>query len=94
MHLESWQQFVENWGYVAVFLGSLVEGESVIFMAGFLAHEGYLSLPKIILVSFIGTLIADQGTYFIGHYYGKSVIDKFPSLNYTKLVSINVRKVN
>jgi len=54
------QEFIETWGYFAVFLGSLVEGESVIFAAGFLAHEGYLSLPKIILVSFTGTLIADQ----------------------------------
>ncbi len=78
--MEAWQAYIENWGYIAVFLGSLVEGESVIFVAGFLAHEGYLSLPKIILVSFLGTLLADQGCYFIGHYYGNSLIDKFPSL--------------
>ncbi|MBY0292460.1 MAG: DedA family protein [Alphaproteobacteria bacterium] len=74
------QEFIETWGYVAVFLGSLVEGESVIFVAGFLAHEGYLSLPKIILVSFVGTLFADQALYFVGRRYGSSIIDKFPSI--------------
>lgn len=71
--------FVRDWGYVAVFLGSLIEGESVIFIAGFFAHEGYLSLPKIILVSFIGTLFADQALYFVGRHYGNPFIDRFPS---------------
>ena len=74
------QEFVENWGYIAVFLGSLVEGESIIFIAGFLAHEGYLSLPKIIVISFLGTLFADQTLYFMGHFYGKTILNKFPTL--------------
>lgn len=73
-------EFVRDWGYVAVFLGSLIEGESVIFVAGFFAHEGYLSLPKIILISFIGTLFADQALYFVGRHYGNPFIDRFPSL--------------
>lgn len=72
-------EFVKDWGYVAVFLGSLIEGESVIFMAGFFAHEGYLSLPKIIIVSFIGTLFADQALYFVGRSYGNPFIERFPS---------------
>jgi len=73
-------EFVRDWGYVAVFLGSMIEGESVIFIAGFFAHEGYLSLPKIILVAFIGTLFADQALYFVGRRYGNPFIDRFPSL--------------
>jgi membrane protein DedA with SNARE-associated domain len=72
--------FVRDWGYIAVFLGSLIEGESVIFIAGFFAHEGYLSLPKIILVSFVGTLFADQLLYFVGRRYGNPFIERFPSL--------------
>ncbi|MEB3701453.1 DedA family protein [Candidatus Bealeia paramacronuclearis] len=74
------QEFIQTWGYVAVFLGSLIEGESVILTAGFLAHQGYLSLPKIIMISFIGTLIADQLLYFLGRSYGERVLDKFPKL--------------
>jgi membrane protein DedA with SNARE-associated domain len=74
------QEFIKDWGYIAVFLGSLVEGESVIFVAGFLAHEGYLSLPKIIIISFMGTLIADQTLYYFGRHYGNYFINKFPSL--------------
>ena len=73
-------QFVQDWGYIAVFLGSLIEGESIIFLAGFFAHEGYLSLPKIILISFFGSLIADQSLYHVGRHYGNHIIDKFPSM--------------
>lgn len=80
MSLLSLQGYIESWGYVAVFIGSLVEGESVILVAGFLAHEGYLSLPKIILVSFLGSLLADQTSYFVGRYYGNVLIARFPSL--------------
>lgn len=80
--MEQWgyiADFVRDWGYIAVFLGSMIEGESIIFLAGFLAHEGYLSLPKIIIVSFFGTLIADQALYFLGRQYGNSFIQRFPS---------------
>ena len=72
--------FVKDWGYVAVFLGSMIEGESVIFIAGFFAHEGYLSLPKIIIIAFTGTLIADQALYHLGRHYGNKIIDRFPSM--------------
>lgn len=72
-------EFVREWGYVAVFLGSMIEGESIIFIAGFFAHEGYLSLPKIIIVSFFGTLLADQALYFVGRRYGNPFINRFPS---------------
>jgi membrane protein DedA with SNARE-associated domain len=80
MSIDSWQGHIENWGYIAVFLGSLIEGESVIFVAGFLAHKGYLSLPKVILVAFLSTLLADQVCYHVGRHYGNSLIGRFPSL--------------
>lgn len=58
----------------------MFEGESVIFIAGFFAHEGILSLPKLILVSFLGTFVSDQAFYYVGRHYGNHVIDRFPSL--------------
>jgi Uncharacterized membrane-associated protein len=66
------QEFIEQWGYIAVFLGSLVEGESVIFMAGWMAQEGFLSLPKIIVVAFTGTLLADQSLFFMATFMVRS----------------------
>jgi len=74
-------EIIKDWGYLAVFLGSLVEGESVILVACFMAHLGYLSLAKIMIIAFCGTLFADQALYYIGRYYGQALIQKFHHLH-------------
>ena len=74
------EPFIATYGYWAVFLGSLVEGESVILTAGVLSSQGYLSLPKIILISFVGTLVADQSLFFVGHYWGNPLLSRFPKI--------------
>ncbi|MES2608290.1 MAG: DedA family protein [Pseudomonadota bacterium] len=73
-------KFVEEWGYLAVFLGSLVEGESVILTASAMARLGHLSIVKVGVIAFMGTLIADQVLYFVGWYYGDAIFERFPSL--------------
>jgi membrane protein DedA with SNARE-associated domain len=78
--LEKFVAFVQTWGYLAVFLGALVEGESVILTASSMASFGYLSLPKVMVVAFTGTLIADQALYMLGRFKGPSFFDRFPKL--------------
>ncbi|MEI8294967.1 MAG: DedA family protein [Alphaproteobacteria bacterium] len=73
--------FIQTWGYVAVLLGAMVEGESIILTASFLAAQGYLSISYVMLVAFLGTLFADQGLFFVGHRYGAGFLERFPSLN-------------
>lgn len=79
--MEHLVEFIKDWGYIAVFLGSLVEGESVILVACFMAHLGYLSLTKIMIIAFIGTLFADQALYYVGRYYGQALIQRFHALH-------------
>jgi membrane protein DedA with SNARE-associated domain len=69
--------------YLILLLGSFVEGESVVLTAGFFAYKGYLSLPLIILVSFLGTLFADQLLFFIGRWYGPGLLERRPKLKET-----------
>ena len=65
-------------GYLAVFLGSLVEGESIVLTAGFLAYKGFFSLPAIIVITFTGSLLADQTLFFVGRRYGPGFIERRP----------------
>ncbi len=71
------------WGpelsYLILFLGSLVEGESFVLTAGYLAYKQYLSFPYIVVVAFFGSWIADQSLYFVGRYYGPGLIARYPS---------------
>jgi len=68
------ENFIGQWGYWAVFLGFLIEGESVILTAGFLSAQGCLSLPRIMLISCLGTLLADQALFFVGYGCGARLL--------------------
>ena len=61
---------IQQYGYVAVFLGTFVEGESIALLGGFLAHGGYLALAPVMLVSFVGSFTGDQTAYWLGRRYG------------------------
>jgi len=77
------QFFLEHGPYIAyiiLFLGSLVEGESVVLTAGILAYKGFLSFPAIIAISFTATLFADQALFFIGRLYGPGLLERKPQL--------------
>jgi membrane protein DedA with SNARE-associated domain len=63
-------EFIQQYGYAAVFIGTFVEGESVALLAGFLAHGEYLDLTTVIIVSFIGSFCGDQTAYWLGRRFG------------------------
>jgi len=67
-----------KFGYPALFLGCLLEGESVLIAAGFLARSGYLDLNLVMLVALAGTYTADVTIYFLGRKKGQGIISKFP----------------
>jgi membrane protein DedA with SNARE-associated domain len=62
--------FIQQYGYVAVLLGTFVEGESIALLAGFLAHGELLDLRVVIVVSFIGSFSGDQAAYWLGRKFG------------------------
>ena len=72
------EYFIITFGYPAVMLGTFFEGETVLIIAGYLAHNGYLKLQYIILSAFIGSFAGDQLYFFLGRIKGQSFIDKRP----------------
>ncbi|WP_010300207.1 DedA family protein [Candidatus Odyssella thessalonicensis] len=73
-------EFLKEWGYLAVLLGSMVEGETIILAACALAYNEDLSISKVAGIAFLGTLVADQGLYYVGRFYGHQIIRRFPKL--------------
>lgn len=49
-----------KYGYAALAVGTFLEGETILVIAGFLAHRGYLSMDLVILSAFLGTFFGDQ----------------------------------
>lgn len=75
MHLES---LISEYGYWAVLIGTFFEGETILVLGGLAAHSGYLSLPWVIAVAFIGSLSGDQLYFYIGRAKGMEFIEKRP----------------
>jgi membrane protein DedA with SNARE-associated domain len=78
--LETLQSLIEHYGYLAVFVGCVLEGETVLVLAGFAAHLGYLSLPAVIATAAIAGFIGDQVLYAIGRRWGERIFASHPTL--------------
>jgi len=72
--------FMATYGYLAVFVGTLFEGETILVLGGYAAHRGHLNLPVVMVVAFAGSLLGDQTMFWIGHRYGKRLVKRWPGL--------------
>ena len=72
------EQFVQTWGYAAVFAGTFLEGESVLIAAGFAAHRGMLDLEIVFAVAAFGSFLGDQFCYLLGRRHGGRIMRRFP----------------
>ena len=74
----SFESLIIHYGYPLLFVGTILEGETFVIVAAFLAHRGYLSLPGVILVAFLGTFAADQFFFLLGRTQGTAFLAKRP----------------
>ena len=73
-------QLVQTWGYPAVFLGTLLEGETVLLLAGLAAQAGYLELPWVIAIAWAGAVSGEQIWFLVGRRFGARLLRRFPRL--------------
>jgi membrane protein DedA with SNARE-associated domain len=79
MNLES---LITHYGYMALLVGTIFEGETILILGGIAAHLGYLSLPWVILVAFLGGFCGDQLFFYLGRHHNRSFftfLSKSPS---------------
>jgi membrane protein DedA with SNARE-associated domain len=74
----NFEELVTHYGYIALLIGTFLEGETILVIGGLLAHRGYLELPYVIASAFAGTLFGDQLYFYIGRIKGKKFIDSRP----------------
>mgnify|MGYP001358307697 CR=1 FL=1 len=72
------QNFLHEFGYFALFLGTFFEGETVLVLAGFLAFRGYMDIKMVMLVAFLGSYAGDQLWYFLGRRHGRKLLARKP----------------
>jgi membrane protein DedA with SNARE-associated domain len=70
------QYLVETYGYLAILIGTFLEGETILVLGGFAAHRGYLDLHWVMVAAFFGSLTGDQLYFYIGRRFGPAIINK------------------
>ena len=72
--------FILNYGYLAILLGTLLEGEICLALGGVFARQGYMSLWIVIVLALAGSFLSHGFFYFLGRWRGKAVIGRFSRL--------------
>jgi membrane protein DedA with SNARE-associated domain len=82
---------LQQYGYLIIFAGTVVEGETLLMLGGYFAHHGYLQLPLVMLTAFAGAISGDQLFFYIGRHHARGLLERFPRLR--DRVSVALRRV-
>jgi len=73
------EALLRTYGYYALFIGTFLEGETILVLAGFLAHQGWMELRWVILLAFLGSLSGDTLVFHIGRWKGRAFLARRPT---------------
>jgi membrane protein DedA with SNARE-associated domain len=73
------EQIIETYGALGVFVGTFFEGEAIVILAAFAAHQGYLPLWQVMLAAFAGACLGDQFYFYLGRYHGRAFLARRPA---------------
>jgi membrane protein DedA with SNARE-associated domain len=75
----SLETIIAQFGYPALVVGLLLEGETVLVLAAFMAHRGYLDLPLVILIGCLVAFASDQFFFWLGRTKGSQFLENKPA---------------
>ena len=71
--------YVAQYGYAALIIGSLAEGETITLLGGVAAHQGLLKFWLVVISVALGGMIGDQLLYLVGRRFGGRILRRFAS---------------
>ncbi len=74
------EQWIHDWGYVAVAVGAFAEGETILLAAGYAARRGMLDIWLVLLVAVVAASAGDQFFYWVGRFGGQRLLGRVPRL--------------
>lgn len=78
MHVQQiLREYLELHGYWVLFVGTFLEGEAILLLAGFLAFQGYLDILGVICTAWGGSFLGDQFYFYLGRFKGKGLLKSF-----------------
>lgn len=71
---------IEGHGYWVLAIGCLLEGETLLILAGFAAHRGYLNGGAVLAIAAAAGFAGDQIYFWLGRRHGPAILSRWPSL--------------
>ncbi len=77
---------IQKFGYLAILLGTLLEGEIFLALGGLLARQGLMNVWIVIVMAVAGSFLSHGLMFWLGRWRGLVVVQRFPRLqaNYPK----------
>lgn len=72
-------EWLKEYGYIILFVWSILEGEMGLIMGGIMAHTGDMWLPLTIFVAGVGGFVGDQIYFYIGRFNKSYIHNKLRS---------------
>jgi membrane protein DedA with SNARE-associated domain len=67
---------ISHYGYAALVIGALAEGETVTLLGGVAAHQGLLRFWLVVASVALGGMIGDQVLYLLGRHFGGRLLKR------------------
>ncbi len=74
------QHQISAYGYYAVLVGAIVEGETILMLAAAAAASGLLDIRLVLLCSTVSATVGDNLYFWLGRLQGKLLLRWFPAL--------------
>ncbi|GAA0487570.1 MULTISPECIES: DedA family protein [Tatumella] len=76
MHIDI-NSLISHYGYLALLIGCMAEGETFVLLGGIAANKGLLHFAGVVAAAMAGGIIGDQLLYWLGRRYGSRLLAKF-----------------
>ncbi len=74
------EEFFSAYGYIALLVGSFLEGETALLIASILVHKGFFYFPYVVVVAWCGGMISDLVYFSLGRNRGTTYLLQRPIL--------------
>jgi len=71
---------IQQYGYLAILAGTLVEGEVFLALGGVLAQQGKMNMWVVAAMAIVGSFVSHTVFYCLGRWRGPALIRRFPKL--------------
>lgn len=71
---------INQYGYFTLIVGTFLGGETVLILAGYAAHAGYLRFELVMFFGALGVFCSDQFCFYMGRFCGRRILCYFPKI--------------